>query len=256
MRGVSSSLSPPGPAHPDFRVILHAVSRLSKLLLVLGFLSLACEGPRGASPLPEPPAIDGSRIGFGNSIAPAAVPADIELVGDGASASPGSTLRVTNLDTTDEPVTTTVTDEGRFSILVSVSPGDELRFEAFRGELRSDPVDLIIDSSGLTPGPRHGCIAFTPGYAVEFDGSTAESLFIDNQCGAPAVVQDPRFRLALPDFALSTPALPVTVAPGRSASLRFGFEPQAAGIREDVFFADIDVDGEVLRYPIGLSSVE
>lgn len=231
------------------------MSRLSKLLLAFGLLSLGCEGPRGASPLPEPPAIDGSRIGFGHSIAPASVPADIELTGDRASASPGATLRVTNLDTTDEPVTTTVADNGSFTILVSVSPGDELRFEAFRGDYRSEPVDLVIDSE-LTPAPRHDCIALTPGYVLEFDGSTAESLFIDNQCDAAAVIQDPRFRLDLPDFALTTAALPVTVEPGRSTSLRFNFAPQAAGPREDVFFVDIDVNGEVLRYPIGLSSVE
>ncbi len=230
------------------------MSRPSKLLLLFGLLSLACEGPRGASPLPEPPAIDGSRIGSGPSLAPASLPAEIEITGDRASASPGATLRVTNLDTTDEPVTTTVTDDGRFSVLVSVSPGDELRFEAFRGELRSEPVDRIIDGE-LTPAPRHDCIALTPGYVVEFDGSTAESLFIDNQCDAPAVVQDPRFRLGLPDFALTT-ALPVTIEPGRSASLRFSYDPQSSETPEDVFFVDIDVNGEALRYPIGLSSIE
>jgi hypothetical protein len=231
------------------------VSRLSKLLIAFGLLSIACEGPRGASPLPEPPAIDGSRIGVGNSIVPASVPVDIEIVGERASASPGATLRVTNLDTTDDPVTTTVSDDGRFSVVVSVSPGDELRFEAFRGEYRSDPVDLVSDDA-LSPAPRHDCITLTPGYLVEFDGSTAESLFIDNQCDSPAVVQDPRFRLDLPDFALTTAGLPITVEPGRSTSLRFSFDPQAAGVREDVFFTDIEVNGEVLRYPIGLSSVE
>jgi hypothetical protein len=231
------------------------VLRLSKLLLSFGLLSLACEGPRGASPLPEPPAIDGSRIGYGPALAPASLPADVELIGDLASASPGSTLRVTNLDTTDEPVTTTVTDDGRFSIMVSVSPGDELRFEAFRGEFRSEPVDRIANSQELAPAPRHDCIALTPGYVVEFDGSTAESLFIDNQCDAPAVVQAPRFRLGLPDFAPTT-ALPVTIEPGRSASLRFSYTPQSAEAPEDIFFVDIDVNGDALRYPIGLSSSE
>jgi hypothetical protein len=230
------------------------VSRLSKLLIAFGLLSIACEGPRGASPLPEPPAIDGSRIGVENSIVPVSFPADIEIVGERDSASPGATLRVTNLDTTDDPVTTTVTDDGRFSVLVTVTPGDELRFEAFRAEYRSDPVDLVFDDGPL-PAPRHDCITLTPGYLVEFDGSTAESLFIDNQCDSPAVVQDPRFRLGLSDFELTT-ALPVTIEPSRSTSLRFSFDPQAAGIREDVFFTDIDVNGEVLRYPVGLSSVE
>jgi hypothetical protein len=231
------------------------VSRLSKLLIAFGLLSIACEGPRGASPLPEPPAIDGSRIGVGNGVAPASVPSDIEFVGERASASPGAVLRITNLDTTDDPVTTAVADDGSFSALVSVSPGDELRFEAFRAEYRSDPVDLVF-TDALSPAPRHDCIALTPGYLVEFDGSTAESLFIDNQCDSPAVVQDPRFRLDLPDFALTTAALPVTIEPGRSTSLRFSFDPQAAGLREDVFFTDIEVNSEVLRYPIGLSSVE
>lgn len=231
------------------------MSRLSKLLVAFGFLSIACEGPRGASPLPEPPAIDGSRIAVGSSITPVSVPADIEIVGERASASPGALLRVTNLDTTDDPVTTTVTDDGRFSVVVSVAPGDELRFEAFRAEYRSDPVDLV-SGDALSPAPRHDCIVLTPGYIVEFDGSTAESLFIDNQCDSPAVLQDPRFRLDLPDFALTTAGLPVTIEPGRSTSLRFSFDPQAAGAREDIFFTDIEVNGEVLRYPIGLSSVE
>ena len=69
------------------------MSRLSKLLIAFGLLSIACEGPRGASPLPEPPAIDGSRIGVGNGIAPVSVPTDIEFVGERASASPGAVLR-------------------------------------------------------------------------------------------------------------------------------------------------------------------
>ncbi len=230
------------------------MSRLSKLLIAFGLLSLACEGRAARRPA-RTPSIDGSKIGIGNSIMPVSVPADVELSGDRASASPGAILRVTNLDTTDEPVTTTVADNGSFSILVSVTPGDELRFEAFRGEYRSDPVDVIIDSE-LTPAPRHDCVALTPGYLLEFDGSTAESLFIDNQCDSPAVIQDPRFRLGLPDFALTTAPLPVTIEPGRSTSLRFSFDPQAAGAREDIFFTDIEVNGEVLRYPLGLSSVE
>jgi len=230
-------------------------SRYRSLLLALGVLLLACEGPRGASPLPEPPAIDGSRIGVGNSLAPASVPADVELVGDTASASPGATLRVTNLDTTDDPVTTTVAENGRFSVLVSVSPGDELRFEAFRGEFRSDPVELVVEST-LSPAPRHDCVALTPGYLVEFDAGSAESLTIANQCDAPLVVQNPRARLGLPDFELTTPELPVTIDPRRTASLRFSFDPQQPAPLEDVFFVDLDLNGEVLRYPVGLAPLE
>jgi hypothetical protein len=222
--------------------------------IVIGLLAAtACGSDWTATPLPEPPALDGSRIRRPDITI--AVTGTIWIEGDPHSASVGATLRVTNLDTTDEPATTTVASDGSFSIEVPAEPGNEIRIDAVSRHGRSEPIDLIVDSE-LIPSPRHDCVRLSPEFSLEFrEGSRAEELTVHNLCDQEVALADPRARLALEDFTLES-ELPLTIPAGESTALEFEFTESSPDARENVFFVNIEVDGELIRYPITLYAPE
>jgi hypothetical protein len=169
-----------------------------------------------------------------------------------------STVRVTNLDRIDATVAVDVPEGRSADLIVSVTDGEELRFEAITGELRSEPADAIfvVDDalSGtfhLAPSERFACLKLEPGYRLDFAGATRATLILENGCSSPLTLDNARSRLALPDFTLAS-TLPIEVAAAASTELTIDFAPAAPGVREDVLFVDVTLDGTTLRYPFTL----
>jgi hypothetical protein len=169
-----------------------------------------------------------------------------------------STVRVTNLDRTDPTVAADVPEGRAADLVVSVIDGEELRFEAVSGELRSQPADAIfvLDDalSGafhLAPAERFACLKLEPGYRLDITGAPRATLSLENGCASALSLDNARSRLALPDFTLET-SLPIEVAAATSAELTVDFVAAASGVREDVLFVDVTLDGTTLRYPVTL----
>jgi hypothetical protein len=169
-----------------------------------------------------------------------------------------STVRVMNLDRLDPTVAVDVPEGSGAELIVSVTDGEELRFEAISGELRSQPADAIfvLDDalSGrfhLAPAERFACLKLAPGYRIDVNGATRATLSLENGCASPLTLDNARSRLALPDFTLAS-ALPIEVAAAASTELTIDFAPAAPGAREDVLFVDVTLDGTTLRYPFTL----
>lgn len=169
-----------------------------------------------------------------------------------------STVRVTNLDRMDATVAVDVPEGRSADLIVSVIDGEELRFEAVTGELRSQPADAIfvLDDalSGafhLAPAERFACLKLEPGYRLDITGAPRATLSLENGCASPLTLDNARSRLALPDFTLDA-ALPVEVAAAASTELTIDFAAAAAGVREDVLFIDVTLEGTTLRYPVTL----
>lgn len=220
------------------------------LALVLCVLASACSSNWTATPLPEPPAVDGERIHL-PELSPASS-GRITIVGDPRSVSPGATVRVTNLETTDEPFVAAVESDGSFAIDVEAEPGDELRLDAVNREGRSEESFDYLVADPLLPSPRHDCLALVPNFVVAFAGSSdSRDLLIQNFCDSAAIIDDARARRQLPEFTLST-ELPLTVEPGGRARIELNFAATSDEEREDILFLDVDVGGEAIRYPIGL----
>jgi hypothetical protein len=220
------------------------------LALVLGLTHC------GATPMPEPPSLDGGLIGLAPvGIVVLSEPHLLPIEGQPGAATPGAIVRVLALDTRDPAVSTTAASDGSFTLAVPVRGGDELRLQAQIEGARSAPVDLIYRSvelvDTLEPSPRHECVTLEPGFDVDFGGAVSRSLRVRNACSSPIVLAEPRFRLDPADFELTT-ALPRTVAPGGEAALELRLSSGAPPDREDVLFVDISLADRVLRYPIGL----
>ena len=145
-------------------------------------LASAC-GPGVATPMPEPPTVfDLTAVGEPTGLTPAAGKEPdsktIHVFEDRLPAH--STVRVTNLDRMDPTVAVDVPEGKAADLIVSVIDGEELRFEAITGELRSQPADAIfvLDDplSGafhLAPAERFACLKLEPGYRLDMNGEPA-----------------------------------------------------------------------------------
>lgn len=224
-------------------------------------LASAC-GPGVATPMPEPPTVfDLTTVGqpngvvtVGNGKEPDAK--TIRVFEDRLPAH--STVRVTNLDRLDPTVAVDVPDGAGANLILSVTDGEELRFEAVSGEQRSQPADalFVVDDplSGafhLAPAERFACLTAEPGYRLDVAGATQVTLSLENGCESPLTLDNVRSRLALPDFTLAD-ALPIEVAATASRALTIDFTPAATGVREDTLFVDVTLDGTTIRYPFTL----
>ena len=226
-------------------------------------LSSAC-GPSVATPMPEPPTVfDLSAVGEPNELDAVAIgnEPDAKTIRVFEGRLPAhSTVRVTNLDRVDPAVAVDVPEGRGADLIVSVTDGEELRFEALSGELRSQPADavFVLDDaiSGrfhLAPVERFACLKLEPGYRLDLDGASQATLSLENGCTSPLTFDNARSRLALPDFTLAN-ALPIEVAAAASTELTIDFTPAGPGAREDVLFVDVTLDGTTIRYPFTLRS--
>lgn len=219
-------------------------------------LGLAC-GPQGATPMPEPPSIDGGLIGpQREGISILSDPRPVPVSGGAGAVTPGAQVRVLNLDSDSPPQTVVAGADGAFALTVTASNGDELRFLALLEGERSAPVDFIYTNAvadELTPSPRHACLSVQPGLELAFGASRASVRFL-NGCSEPLQLGSPRFRAGA-DFALVTP-LPLVVAAGDSAVVELGLLNLPPPAREDVWFVDVTLGSIALRYPIGVFSAQ
>jgi hypothetical protein len=220
------------------------------LALVLGLTHC------GATPMPEPPSLDGGLIG----LAPVGImilsePRQLPIGGQPGAATPGAIVRAIDLDTLDPSVSTTAASDGSFTLTVAVRSGDELRLQAQTESGRSAAVDLIYRSvefvDTLTQSPRHECVTLEPGFELDFADSVSRSLRVRNSCSSPIVLAGPRFRLGTADFELDS-SLPITLEAGGEGLLDLRLLSPTPPLREDVLFVDIALADQVLRYPIGL----
>jgi hypothetical protein len=250
---------------PRFRP--HRVSRArhaaaSSALMTAGvwLLASAC-GPGVATPMPEPPTVF-DLSGFMDPLAAGAkTPLDsrvLVLQTSRGNVPPGATVRVTNLDTTDPVVAGPGTAQGGFEVDLVVTDGQELRFEWVNGAEHSAPADGIIsrpdprgESYRLTPAPRFDCLELSPGFVLDFDGTTRATLGIENACAETVQLGNPRTRLTLADFALPA-TVPDAIPSGESRAISIDFTRDTAGLREDVLFIDVTLTGTTIRYPITL----
>ncbi|MEY4548265.1 MAG: hypothetical protein RL685_4460 [Pseudomonadota bacterium] len=234
------------------------VCRGGALLCALGLVACGPQ-PQGATPMPEPPSIDGSLIGPSLAPGPISVlsdPQPVRLAGRAGAATPLAQVQALNLDGAQPPVSVAAGADGSFQLTVLASSGDELRFQVRQGGERSAPVDFIYSyDSGdvLTASPRHACVALLPGFELELATARASVRF-QNDCAAPIQLAAPRFRAGA-DFALLTP-LPQVVAAGESLAVELELRNPPPPPREDVWFVDVTLGSTLLRYPIGVFADE
>jgi len=228
--------------------------RLGVLLLALWSTAgaLGC-GPQGATPMPEPPSIDGGRIGPGLlGVIALSEPHQVPIVGEPGAATPGATLRALNLDLDLPVVSATVAPDGSFSTAVLASTGNELRFQAVREGMRSTPADFLYTSAGgdqLTASQRFACLALSPGFELDLPVSGSARLRIENSCDGALTVATPRFRSG-GRFTLDS-SLPLEIPAGGEGTLDLRLASPGA---EDVLFLDVAQGAQTLRYPVGLFS--
>jgi hypothetical protein len=212
--------------------------------------ALGC-GPQGATPMPEPPSIDGGRIGPGPlGIVALSEPHLVPIEGAPGAATAGATLRAINLDLDVPVVSATVAADGSFTTSVLASAGNELRFQALLQGGRSAPADFVYTSAGgdqLTPSQRFACLALSPGFDLDLSASGSASLRLENSCAGGVTLASPRLRSG-GSFALD-PALPLVIPAGGEGSLELRLTSPGA---EDVLFLDVTQGTQTLRYPIGL----
>jgi hypothetical protein len=206
--------------------------------------------------MPEPPSLDGGLISpAAVGIIPLSEPRAVPIAGEPGAATPGSVVRVLNLDLDPPSVSASAASDGSFSTTVLASDGNELRFQAVQQGVRSAPVDFIFSSEGgdqLTPSPRHDCITLEPGFDLDV-GSGAATLRIQSSCPDAVRIDSPRFRVG-GSFELVTP-LPIIVT-NAEATLEFRLANTAAPASEDILFVDVTTGARTLRYPIGLFAAE
>jgi hypothetical protein len=213
--------------------------------------AIAC-GPGAATPMPEPPSIDVNRVGNGEEVYPLTGPAPIALLGDVGAAPPHATVRVLNLDDTREAVATTADAEGRFSLEIIASAGEELRFEARTSGGFAEPVDARVkdDLSGVTPSQHPECFVLETGRALEVTAGATAAVRMTNECAGEVTLDDVRLRLGTAGFSFEAPT-PLSVAPGASATVDVELTPGTTPA-QDVLFLDVVIDGMAERYPVSL----
>jgi hypothetical protein len=225
---------------------------LAVILVTAG--AIAC-GPGAATPMPEPPSIDVSRVGNGGEVYPLTGPAPIALVGDVGAAPPHATVRVLNLDDTRDAVATTADADGRFSLGIIANAGDELRFEARTNDGFSEPVDARVegDLSGVVVSQRPDCFVLESGYALEVTPGATGTVRLTNECTGDLSVDEVRLRLGNAGFG-SDVTTPLSLAPNESATVNVQLTPGAMPA-QDVLFLDVAISGQAVRYPVSLRAL-
>lgn len=207
-----------------------------------------------ATPLPEPPAAapDLGRVTAAESVGPLSSEEgaiQVSFVGGAGAADPSSTLRVTNLDASGPATATRVGRDGSFRIDVLLHVGDELRFETVRDGTRSSPSDALAQEDGLLASSRFECVQVTPGLSLRVDGGESRDWTVRNECDGPILAAPAGFRVGDRGFAVADSA-PLTVAPGASQRFRIIADDTVTAGAEDVWFVNLSVGGETVRYPV------
>lgn len=200
----------------------------------------------GFTPVPEPPALDPPDLEqvtlVVDSILPPTPETPFDIAGDVGAAEPGTTIWIVNLDLPYPPWESVVGEDGSFLVSVLGEEGQELRIQLRQDDLRSDPLDVIIENivngARVSLADREGCITA----AAELDlgdapvsETTTGSIVVANHCADDLVIERVESRRAMPDLA-ATPTLPLTIAPGTSSQIDIRFAPSEEGTFEEILF--------------------
>ncbi len=214
---------------------------------------LGCGSPVVATPMPEPPSIDLSRLlpGDPSPVTTMADPHSEEIRGGAGAAPPQAVVYVTNLDAQSPPTATTARADGSFSLVLLVGSHDELRFQVVLNGARGTPVDCGLGRSEqvCTPAVRPRCVAIEPGLEVRGDVLPSAALRVRNECAETVTLSEPRARLVPPEFTLDMPS-PITLLPTDSGLLTIVPSADAVGNREEVVFFTATAGTTAVRYPI------
>jgi hypothetical protein len=217
------------------------------LVVALAQLACAC-GPRDATPVPEPPALQADKLIAPTSVASITSTA-IEITAEAGAASPGALVEFTNLDTTDLPVVTTVRADGSFS--VRILPVGELRAVVIAGARRSKPLDFSFVGPAIVTTERPACLVVTPGLVTGARAGTTTRFTFTNSCSGPVTLSNVRTRLNPSQLTPELAASP-SIAAGSSADISIALTANVAPTEDDVVFVDAAVEGVTVRYPLSV----
>lgn len=207
-------------------------------------LLFGCSGPKGATPIPEPPSLDPTLVSVGLGVL---IDSQVTLEGQPGATSGDATIRAINLDSRAEPAEADVDTDGSFTLTLDLPLGAEVRVQPARGDARGASHDWLRAEEGLVPPPRHACVRLTTDLLFAADGR--EHVRVENDCASAATILPVGVRLGLPDFTLPTDD-PLTVAPGARGALAIEFARQDPAGREDVLFFQVSVEGVERRHPV------
>jgi hypothetical protein len=220
---------------------------LAGLIVAVAQFACAC-GPRDATPVPEPPALQADKL-----IAPTSVASinntAIEITAAKGAATPGALVEFTNLDTTDLPVVTTVRADGSFS--VRILPVGELRAVVIAGAWRSKPLDFSFVGPAIVTTERPACLVVTPGLVTGARAGTTTRFTFTNSCSGPVILSNVRTRLSPSQLTPELAASP-SIAAGSSADISIALTANVAPTEDEVVFVDAAVEGETVRYPLSV----
>lgn len=225
---------------------MHRRATLRLFSIAVGGFLAAC-GPQDATPVPEPPALQASKV----SVPPSVAVTDdhITLNGSAGAAPPSATIEVTSLDSVEPPVATTASEDGSFS--VRVLPNGEQRAVILVGGRRSQPLDFSVVAGQVVVTLHPECLRVTPSLLSGAARGEGVTFSFTNGCSSPVALGHARTRLALPSFSYDL-SFDVSLAPGEGTTVSVGVASNAAPTDQDVLFLDATVEGELVRYPLGV----
>ncbi|MCC7535684.1 MAG: hypothetical protein IT379_05700 [Deltaproteobacteria bacterium] len=162
----------------------------------------------------------------------------------------GGVVIATDLETTDEPATAPVADDGSFTVGVNTIGRDEIRIQAENEDGRSDPFDAVWDrgSYDVPRRPRALCLFVEPATHAAIGPNRTLEIVVRSECVDDVAFRAPRFRRGTLGFDV-TPADAFELATGESHALTVR-APSDAGA-EDVLFVET-LDDPSDRRPITL----
>ncbi|WP_437591648.1 hypothetical protein [Sorangium sp. So ce1000] len=224
----------------------------------LAVLLVACVAGCGVNPIPEPPferapALAGDVVG---KVCDECDGAPLKLTGAPGSVTDADLVWAVNLDGTAPPVVAPVADDGSFALDIDGIRGDELRLQARRGALRSEPADLIAGAGVLEPSPRplDGCFQVERELGLPETSVGAVSIRtiqLVHACSAPLAIDSIALRAPAPEYSLEGAAAPVVLEAGSVEDLRVVYRPTAAAAREEVALIEVS-SPEVFRRAVTL----
>jgi hypothetical protein len=172
---------------------------LTVLALVLGLP--ACLG----TPQPDPPNIDPSHLfGYGTD-----GPPTVLIQGEAGAVQPADVvLRIWSLDREEPAVDVTPAADGSFSVEVPGEIGGEFRLQALQDEVRSLPVDVVVDGVdrvSLAPRPLADCLTASPEWETTIGPSGQTTIRLRNRCAEPVILSQIAIRTPVAAFAVVSP---------------------------------------------------
>lgn len=223
----------------------HVVSRAC-LTGALAFAN-ACS----ATPVPEPPDLQPDVHLFNTEGAADTIASGYgaELHGDAGAACPSCSLRITDIDTQQPTVTTTVAADGSFRVMVpGLAEGHWLRIETLAADRGATTLDVVFTAVGVTVPELPNCIRATPQVELTFSGSGAaqtRQIQLTNSCSSVITVTNAHLRLGSRGY--QTIAVPTSIDPGAQASITVDGAAASGIAVEDHLVFDATLGGQAFR---------